>query len=133
MPLNKDAISRYLLIDEILRSPRLRQLDEIAALVSEKMGRVVPRRTIQYDINEMKNNSILNLQAPIQTNKVGFKTFFSYSDKNYSLRKKLAQINNMTLIEVQDEKLADAVDAVLWEVEVQDALINVQAFGYVSH
>ncbi|MGH2645623.1 MAG: helix-turn-helix transcriptional regulator, partial [Chitinophagaceae bacterium] len=102
MPLNKDALTRYRLIDERLRNNRLPKpsLDQLLAYVSGKMEKVVSRRTILLDIKNMKDSSDLNYNAPITFDH--FQKGYYYSEPDYS-------INNMPVTEYELQGLEIAI------------------------
>lgn len=65
MPRTKDALSRYLIIDKVLRRWRPISSKKLASLCSERLGDDISPRTIQKDISDMKEDTSLNLNAPI--------------------------------------------------------------------
>jgi predicted DNA-binding transcriptional regulator YafY len=85
MPVNKDALSRYRWIDERLRNKRLPPptLEDLIDYVSEKMGKPVPTRTLQYDLTSMRHSEELNYHAPIAYNKAG--KYYHYTEEDYSI------------------------------------------------
>jgi len=85
VPKNKDAVSRYRWIDERLRNKRLPKptLENLIEYVSEKMDAVLSTRTIQKDIQDMRQDPELNYMAPIVYDRTS-KTY-RYADENYSI------------------------------------------------
>lgn len=85
MPKNKDALSRYRWIDERLRNKRKPKpsLNDLVEFVSEKLGRSVAVRTIQKDIEDMRNDADLNYFAPILYNRST--RVYQYEDEDYSI------------------------------------------------
>ncbi|MFY0253444.1 helix-turn-helix transcriptional regulator [Chitinophaga sp. 30R24] len=85
MPKNKDAVSRYRWIDERLRSKQKTKpnLDDLIEYVSEKMGMQISVRTIQKDIQDMRQDPELNYMAPIVYNRSS--GTYRYSDENFSI------------------------------------------------
>lgn len=83
MPLNREAYTRYRLIDTRLRKKPHPHLEELIEYVSEKFDKPVSRRTIQLDLQEMRYNQALNFNAPIVYDKK--EKCYSYSDGNYSI------------------------------------------------
>ena len=65
MPRTKDALSRYQIIDKELRRWHLLSSAQLASTCSDKLGIPISHRTIQKDIVDMKEDSSLNLNAPI--------------------------------------------------------------------
>lgn len=85
MPKNKDALSRYRWLDERLRNKRLPKpsLDDLVEFVSEKMDKTIAVRTIQKDIEDMRNDPDLNYFAPIVYNRST--RVYQYEDENFSI------------------------------------------------
>jgi predicted DNA-binding transcriptional regulator YafY len=83
MPLNREAYTRYRLIDTRLRKKPHPHLEELIEYVSEKFDKPVSRRTLQLDLQEMRYNQALNFNAPIVYNKK--EKCYYYSDENYSI------------------------------------------------
>ena len=83
MPQNRDAYSRYRLIDVRLRKKPYPHLEELMEYVSENLDMQVSRRTLQLDLQEMRYNQSLNFNAPIVYDRKD-KTY-CYSDPNYSI------------------------------------------------
>ncbi len=83
MPLNKDALTRYLLIDKRLNNnmqapPSLKELTEY---VSDKLGKQVSESCVQKDILAMRKDPNLGYEAPIQYDpgSKGYKYEYEYS------------------------------------------------------
>ncbi|TAM96973.1 MAG: WYL domain-containing protein [Chitinophagaceae bacterium] len=102
MPLNKDALTRYRLIDERLRNHMVPKpsLDQLLVYVSDKMEKTVSRRTILLDIKNMKDSTDLNYKAPIEFDH--YQKGYYYSDTDYS-------INNMPVTEYELQGLEIAI------------------------
>lgn len=83
MPLNREAYTRYRLIDARLRRKPHPHLEELIEYVSEKFDKPVSKRTIQLDLQEMRYNQGLNFNAPIVYDKK--EKCYYYSDENYSI------------------------------------------------
>lgn len=85
MPKNKDAVSRYRWIDERLRNKRLPRptLEVLIAYVSEKMDASISTRTIQKDIQDMRQDPDLNYMAPIVYERST--GTYRYEDESYSI------------------------------------------------
>lgn len=73
MPKNKDAYTRYRIIDRVLRSRkhllrrRYVKTKELAKICAEEMGKdSISTRTIQIDIENMRYDTGLRMNAPIQ-------------------------------------------------------------------
>jgi predicted DNA-binding transcriptional regulator YafY len=87
MPINKDAYSRYKLVDERLRSknkPAPTLLD-LQAYVCKKLNKEVSVRTVQTDLQDMRYDKGLGYNAPIAYDR---KTkAYCYSEAGYSIDK----------------------------------------------
>ncbi len=66
MPKNKDAFTRYLVIDRALRRWLPLSTKRLADICSERLGIPVSIRAIQQDIKNMKENIPLGIFAPIK-------------------------------------------------------------------
>lgn len=97
MPVNKDALGRYRIINRLLVNRKHVTKKEIIEACSEELGYNVGQRTIEGDINQMKNNKALGYEAPIKycpRNKA-----YYYEDTNYSIDK--IPINKSELESIQ--------------------------------
>ena len=83
MPLNRDAFTRYRLIDERIRRRPSPTLEELIAHLSEHLDRPVSKRTVQLDLQEMRYSQSLKFEAPIVFDRAG--KSYSYSDIGYSI------------------------------------------------
>jgi predicted DNA-binding transcriptional regulator YafY len=83
MPLNREAYTRYRLIDARLRRKPHPTLEELIDHLSERFDKPVSKRTVQLDLQEMRYNQALNFNAPIVYSKK--EKSYSYSDENYSI------------------------------------------------
>ncbi|MCW5906328.1 MAG: WYL domain-containing protein [Chitinophagales bacterium] len=83
MPLNREAYTRYRLIDARLRKKPYPQLEDLIEHVSGKFDKPVSKRTVQLDLQEMRYNQALNFNAPIVYDKK--EKFYRYSDESYSI------------------------------------------------
>lgn len=87
MPYNKDAYTRYKMIDACIRrktkpAPKLADLMEY---VSDKLGRQVSESSIQKDIYAMRYDSNLGFNAPIEYDY--YKKGYVYTDPDYFIEK----------------------------------------------
>jgi predicted DNA-binding transcriptional regulator YafY len=87
MPLNKDALTRYRLIDERLRNTMLPRpsVNDLIRYISGKMDRSVSRRTVLLDIQHMKESPDLNYMAPIAYDR--FRGGYYYEEEGYSINR----------------------------------------------
>lgn len=83
MPLNREAYTRYRLIDARLRRKPHPTLEELIEHLSDRFDKPVSKRTVQLDLQEMRYNQALNFNAPIVYSKRD--KCYSYSDENYSI------------------------------------------------
>ena len=83
MPLNRDAFTRYRLIDERLRRKPYPTLENLIEHVGDNLDKPVSKRTIQLDLQEMRYSQSLKFEAPIIFDR-GAKSY-EYSDKGYSI------------------------------------------------
>lgn len=87
MPLNKDALIRYRLIDDRLRNTMLPRpsLGQLLDYVSGKMDKSVSRRTLLTDLKNMRESGDLNYNAPIVFDR--FRKGYYYAEEGYSINK----------------------------------------------
>ena len=87
MPINRNTLVRYKTIDRMLQRGRQATLEELifacndALMQHDKSGRV-SRRTVQHDIEEMRNSRELGYKAPIV---VVDRKYYKYEDPNYTI------------------------------------------------
>lgn len=87
MPQNKGFALRIELLDECLRN-RLRKwtlqdlIDKVSEKLNEQYGTSASKRTIQDDLKYLRDEK----GAPVNKIKNGSKTYFSYSDPNFSIK-----------------------------------------------
>ena len=87
MPKNKEAVSRYNIIDSCICS-RYRpypSMEELIETLSEKLGTTFSVSTIQKDIKAMREDEQLGYMAPICFAKA--RNGYYYSDPNYTIKK----------------------------------------------
>lgn len=87
MPINRNALLRYKTIDRMLRGGRQATLDELIDACSDALYDYngygdVGKRTIQNDIQEMRNSQALGYYAPI---KVVDRKYYTYKERSYSI------------------------------------------------
>ena len=83
MPLNRDAYSRYRLIDVRLRKKPYPQLEELHWYLEEKLDKRISRRTVQLDLQEMRYSSLLGFHAPIIYDRA--EKTYRYSNPKFSI------------------------------------------------
>ena len=102
MASTKFSFIRYKLLDKCFRSPRKYQIqDLIDVCIKELNIEAISRRTIYYDIEFMMSSD--GWDAPIEIVKEGNRSYYRYSDPNFS-------INNMPLSEAQFKQIQSALD-----------------------
>jgi predicted DNA-binding transcriptional regulator YafY len=87
MPYNKDAYTRYKLIDTCIRrkSKPAPSLSDLVEYISDKLGRTVSESSIQKDIFAMRNDSNLGFNAPIAYDY--YKKGYVYTEEDYFIEK----------------------------------------------
>jgi predicted DNA-binding transcriptional regulator YafY len=85
MPLNREAYTRYRIIDELLRKKPYPTLDVLIDKISEKFDRPVSKRTVQLDLQELRYNQGLNFNAPIVYDRI--EKTYRYNDPDFSINK----------------------------------------------
>ena len=82
MPINKNAYFRYILIDRCLtrRNNKYHSTDELLEYLYDNLGTEVSLRTLQYDIDEMKNSNVLSYYAPIEYSKTDKGYYYTEAD-----------------------------------------------------
>jgi predicted DNA-binding transcriptional regulator YafY len=83
MPQNRDAYTRYRLIDTRLRTKPHPSLKELIDYVGNSMDKPVSERTLQLDLQEMRYNQSLRFNAPIVYNIR--ERIYRYSNPDYSI------------------------------------------------
>jgi predicted DNA-binding transcriptional regulator YafY len=83
MPLNREAYTRYRLIDARLRKKPYPTLENLIDHLGDKFEKPVSKRTVQTDLQEMRYSQTLNFTAPIIYSKK--ERTYCYSDPNYSI------------------------------------------------
>lgn len=85
MPVNKDALIRYRVINRRLKNKYkpYPSLEELIEACEDALGKDISKRSIQGDLQAMRTDSDLGYNAPIVYDKAngGYK----YSDENYSI------------------------------------------------
>jgi predicted DNA-binding transcriptional regulator YafY len=84
MSLIKNPFFRYTLIDELLGRKKWVKTTEIKRIIEEKLGEPVSVRTIQNDICDLKDDTRLRYNAPIEYDHT--KKAYRYTDPNYSIK-----------------------------------------------
>lgn len=99
--LNKQALIRYRIINEMIRSQTFPRMNDILNKCEERLEKRFSMETIQKDISAMKNSILLGYFAPIKYNRAEFG--YEYKDKEYS-------IDKISLSNAEYDVLEDVVD-----------------------
>ncbi|MBL7812688.1 MAG: WYL domain-containing protein [Bacteroidetes bacterium] len=85
MPSNKSALRRYRLLDQAFRNRQrpFPSKQELIDLIEEKTGETIGVRTLEQDIADMRYDTGLGYNAPIEYNKT--EGGYYYSDPDYSI------------------------------------------------
>ncbi|WP_107040012.1 helix-turn-helix transcriptional regulator [Brumimicrobium mesophilum] len=95
MPKNKDAYSRYKIIDQYLRQVEFSKSSRLSEICSDKLGIPISIRTIQKDIQDLIEDSALQIYAPIK---------YSNKQKAYYYPENVDDI--FPAIELNDEEIS---------------------------
>jgi predicted DNA-binding transcriptional regulator YafY len=82
MPVNKEALIRYRSINKLLIGGKVASKEALLIACSEAIGVEVAWRTIAGDINAMRNDKLLDYNAPIKNIR---NEGYCYTDSNYSI------------------------------------------------
>ena len=97
MPQNKFAIARYAVIDELLKKNSYVKTAAIAETCKRNLGYEVSQRTIQLDLNSMKNDTFLGFFAPIEY--CSKRKAFFYKDSDYQFGYQQLNLSELDLLE----------------------------------
>jgi len=102
--LNKQALLRYRIIDELISKTKYPSMQDIIALCEDRLGKKFSKETIQKDIEAMKYDLSLGYEAPIKFNR----TYrgYEYTDKEFS-------INTVNLNDLEKEQIKSASEILL--------------------
>lgn len=126
MPENKNFALRLEIIDECLRN-NLRKwslkvlLDVVNERLEERYGKKTSKRTLQNDIRHLIDDK----NAPIEKRKEGSTTYFSYTDKQFSIKnlplneEEITQLKDVINIlrQVNNFSIVDEVSAIVSKLE----------------
>lgn len=97
MPQNKFALARYAIIDELLKKNNYVKTSTITEACKRNLGYQVSQRTIQLDMNSMKNDSFLGIFAPIEY--CSKRKAYYYHDSDYEFAYQQLNPNEVNLLE----------------------------------
>jgi predicted DNA-binding transcriptional regulator YafY len=83
MPVNKDALGRYRIIDEMLKRRSFPSKEDLMDAIENRLGYSISSRTLDEDINNMRNNEDLGYMAPIAYDKT--RKGYYYQTPDYSI------------------------------------------------
>ncbi len=101
--LNKQALLRYRIIDELITNNNYPTMQDIINLCEDRLGKIVSKETIQKDREAMKNDLSLGYEAPIKFNRAY--RGYEYTDKAFS-------INTTNLNDIEKEQLKAASEII---------------------
>jgi len=101
--LNKQALLRYRIIDELITNNDYPTMQDIINLCEDRLGKIFSSETIQKDIEAMKNDLSLGYEAPIKFNR-SYRGY-EYTDKSFS-------INTTNLNSLEKEQLKAASEII---------------------
>ncbi len=110
MPVNKNALFRYRVLDSLFRHRRGYTIDQLVDIVSEKLNEAfglgpVSKRTIYYDMNIMKSLPPRGFNAPIRS----YRGYYRYADPHFSIfpaRLSYDEVNVLAALYIQLSKKA---------------------------
>ncbi len=125
--LNKQALLRYRIIDELIRRRNYPTMQDILDLCEERLGKRFSKETIQKDIETMKYDLSLGYEAPIKYNRK-YKGY-EYTDKNFSINttnlspyeKEQIKSASEILLQFKESKLGESLKTTLQRLNI---LIN---------
>lgn len=117
MPKNKDALSRYRIIDNYLRQTPYGKTSRLAEVCSEKLGIPISQRTIQKDIVDMIEDTALQWYAPIK---------YDHRKKAYFYPNDVEEI--FPAIELNDQEIS----ALLFYGQIQDQYHQFGIFNEIT-
>lgn len=97
MPQNKFALARYAVIDELLKKNPYVKTSTITETCKRILGYEVSQRTIQLDLNSMKNDPFLGLLAPIEY--CSKRKAYYYKDSDYQFGYQQLNLTEVDLLE----------------------------------
>ena len=122
--LNKQALLRYRIIDELITRNDYPSMQDIIALCEDRLGKEFSKETIQKDIEAMKNDLSLGYEAPIKFNR----TYrgYEYTDKAFSIN--TTNLNNLEkeqiksaseiLLQFKEAKLGKSFSGILQKLKI---------------
>jgi len=122
--LNKQALLRYRIIDELITRNNYPTMQDIIALCKDRLGKEFSKETIQKDIEAMKNDLSLGYEAPIKFNRTH--RGYEYTDKEFSIN--TTNLNNLEkeqiksaseiLLQFKEAKLGKSFSGILQKLKI---------------
>lgn len=117
MPKNKDAYSRYKIIDQSLRRGNYVKTTTLSEICSDKLGIPVSVRTIQKDIKDLIEDTVLQIYAPI---------YYCNKNKAYYYPEDVDEI--FPAIELEEEEIS----ALLFYGKIHNQYKNLGVFNQIT-
>lgn len=117
MPKNKDAYSRYKIIDQKLRQRDYVKTSELAEICSDRLGIPISIRTIQKDIKDLMKDTSLKIYAPIK---------YSNKEKAYYYPEDVNEI--FSTLELEEEEIS----ALLFYSRIQNQYNKLGIFNEIK-
>lgn len=146
--LNKQALLRYRIIDELICSGDYPTMQDIIEQCKDRIGKEFSKETIQKDIEVMKNDLSLGYEAPIKYNRTH--KGYEYTNKDFSINTtnlsnfEKTQIRNASeiLLQFKEAKLGTSIKTILQRLNIilnssdltfQDKLIDFEDTSFNSY
>ncbi len=141
MPVNKKALVRYKAIDECLRNRGRRfNWEDLAQACARRLTDegvqepTVARRTIYKDLDFMRSENGYN--APIESIRVGRRSYYRYSDPDFSIFLKKDALSDSDLKQIQSAVLTlqqfDGLPVFDWMEEILPKLSKGEEVSFLS-
>ena len=96
MPKNKDSLTRYIVINQLLAKGKTATKNQMAAACSEKLDKAISLRTIENDLKAMRHDTGLGYNAPI---------LYDHNSRGYYYSEPDFSIDNLPLADEDIQKL----------------------------
>lgn len=123
--LNKQALLRYKIIDELICRKNYPTMQDIISLCDYRIGKEFSKETIQKDIEAMKNDLSLGFEAPIKYNRT-YKGY-EYTDEDFSINTtNLNEVEKLQiktaseiLLQFKESKLGESIQTTIQRLHIQ--------------
>ncbi|MDR2002391.1 MAG: hypothetical protein LBQ74_05110 [Prevotella sp.] len=126
MPQNKFALARYCMIDSLLNRHEYVKTAYIAGICRKRLGCGITQRTIQMDLEAMKNDSFLGYFAPIEY--CSRRKAYYYRDVDFQLSPR--HFSNQDILLVQ--KLSKLLQKLIPDDEYESLQRIIRAMGQLK-